>query len=435
MPGADLMYLLFFLVGLITFFLYLPYLRVNFYAGNLPPVFIPSLIETTWKFILNVGSKVEDLSNIKFFNMSRLIIHIGPPKCGSSTIQSFLKQKPFKEKVKFRVVTAKTINSFVKYNANSDRFNDLVKHLNTDLKRYDAVAISHEYLFGHTPFLENLCKLTNADDIKIIGYSRKQSDFIMSAYFQWEFRSKDSFEFYSQVLKRNNIDPIYFTGLEAFIVSVVLSDFNSGLEDPRYRIFNWDFYYNEIRDAIPNSKVLVNCLPGKNYQYDLINDFCNKANLTAKGRKLKRSDKKVNQRFAPSLTESVYNALASGLNVPDGRFHNYFLEDLSIKLGRDKDINNAFIGQLSDYIDSTFAGPNGNLCKIYNIPPEEFEPKRKINKSEILEAIYGELEKRRKNPEEIISYYKKLTGEWAHFCFYSRYGNFFNKIAVLHRYL
>lgn len=367
--------------------------------------------------------------------MSRLIIHVGPPKCGSSTIQSFLKQKPFFEKVKFRKITAKKIDSFTIKKLDSDSFKTMVKHISSDLRRNEAVIISHEYLFGNTEFIENICRLTHAEEIRIIGYARPQSGFLISAYSQWEFRSKDSYDFHSRILKEKNVKSIYFTGLEAYIVSVILSDFNSELKDPRYRIYNWDLYYEKIKKSVPNSILLVDSLPSKTHQYNLIKDFCKKANLTAKHHILNKSKKKVNVKFDIALTESIYNALSQNLKMPNEKFDNYFIEDLSEKLGKDNTDNNVFIEHLSNYIDTAFLESNKRLCKNNNMSLTEFVPKSLISKNEIVDIINIEIEKRRKNPEEIIQYYKRLTGQWAHFCFYSHQKNIFNKIALIYKHM
>jgi hypothetical protein len=367
--------------------------------------------------------------------MRKLIIHIGPPKCGSSTIQTFLKQKPFVEKVKFKTITAKTINSFKEHNTTSESFNKFIKQTKKDLRNYNTVIISHEYLFGHTALIKELCTQTNADDIRIIGYSRKQSKFLISAYAQWEFRSKESFDYYNNILKQNNISPIYFTGLEAFLASVILSDFNSDFSDPRYRLFNWNRYYNEIKEAIPNSKVFAGCLPSQTYSFDLIDDFCKKADLTPKTRKINQSKKKVNIKFDSTLTESVYNALSYGIYSPESKYHNYYMEDLSTKLGRSVKSDDTFIKQLSNYIDYSFTESNKNFCNQYNIPESELRSNKEISKVEIISLINKEIEKRKENPEEIISYYKKMTGEWSNLCLNTQYKTIFRKIAVLYKYI
>lgn len=367
--------------------------------------------------------------------MSVLVIHVGPPKCGSSSIQSFLKKKPFNEKVKFRRITIKIINSFSDSGNGQDKiYKSFIRCLQKDLSRNETVIISHEYLFGQTDVIKDICNLTQADEIKIIGYSRKPSDFLISAYSQWDFRNRESHDFYSNFLK-DTINPVFFTGLESFIASIILSDFKSGLKDSRFKVYDWYFYYNEIKEAIPDSKIFVNCLPARTFKYNIISDFCDKAGLTVKKRKQSHFNQKSNIKFDTTLTESIYNSLPLKLNVPNGRFHNFFLEDLSVKLGRNSMHDNNFVTRLANYIDTVFWESNKKLCNTYGISDKEYEPGEIISKEEIIEIINQEYEIRKKSPEELLQYYKNLSGKWAHFYYYSYYENFFNKVPVLSKHL
>lgn len=351
--------------------------------------------------------------------MSQLIVHVGPPKCGSSSIQNFLGKAPCKERIRYINLGPETIDSFNKRNLNSKRFYNFTKRINNDLKFNDCVILSQEYLFGNTTCIENICNVADTEDIKIIGYSRKQSSFLISAFSQWEFRSINSNEFYSKILIDHKINSCFFTGLEGFLISVILSDFEPLLTDPRYRIYNWNFYYQQIEKSLPNYDVVVNCLPSKSYSYNLIEDFCTQSNITIKKNKQDLSMKRENIKFDSTLTESMYCALTNDMKIPDEHSYNNKLNDLSFKLGMNYYPQTKFLKHLSDYIDTYFFPSNMKFCQRHSIPIKEFEPSQKISKEQVQNLIIKELNRRRKNPEELLIYYKELLGKWGQFSYNS----------------
>src|SRR5690606_3335435 len=142
--------------------------------------------------------------------MKKIILHVGPGKCGSSSIQSFFltNKKPCKEKVSFILMKIRDIN---KLN---------VEQLSEDLIVY------YEYLFQCPLAVKQLCLLCTKLSIEtsIIGYSRRQSDFLISAYAQWMFRSTDVIEEVNKTLLKNSIKPVLFEGLEKTIIAAIIVD-------------------------------------------------------------------------------------------------------------------------------------------------------------------------------------------------------------------
>ena len=348
--------------------------------------------------------------------MSQLIVHVGPPKCGSSSIQNFLEKEPCEENVCYIKISSKKVDSFILSDFKSNQFSEFIERVNHELNN-KKVIISQEYLFGNTTCIEAICNAVNTKDIKLIGYSRRQSSYLISAFSQWEFRSHSSYKFHTAVLNNHSINPLFFTGLEGFLISVILSDFKSSLSDPRYRIYDWNSSYQQLEQSVPDYGVVVNCLPSKSYSYNLIQDFCTQSNLSIKVKKRILSRKKDNIKFDSTLTESIHCALTNDLEIPDEHSYNYKLNSLSKKLGMSNYPQGKFLQHLSDYIDTHFFSSNRTFCRRYSIPIEEFQPSQKISKKQIHNIIFKELIRRQKNPEELLSYYKKLLGKWGQFSY------------------
>ncbi len=349
---------------------------------------------------------------------SKLIIHVGPPKCGSSTIQNFAKQKPFKGKVAYRFIFGPEVDTYNIKDIDSKEFKAFIKSLNKDLRQNDAVILSQEQFFPDAFTVENICKQVDTDNIVIIGYSRRQSGYLISAYNQWEFRSHLSYNYFSEVLVQNNINAVYFNGLETFLLGVIFSNFNPPLKSPRHRLYNWGLYYQKLKEASKPYTLIANCLPSKDYAYNLIEDFCHKTGLEIKKKKLHLLQERNNTQFDPILTESMHNALSFNIDVlPDEHKNNKELHRLSNMFHHNKYKKTAFVQMLANYIDSEFLSSNKDFCVSYNIPLTEFEPEKALTRDEILIYIKDEMEKRKNNAEAIILEQKKLTGEWMKFSY------------------
>src|SRR5690606_1508280 len=244
--------------------------------------------------------------------MKKLVIHVGPGKCGSSSIQSFFKvnKKPCLEKVNFNLMKIKDIDNLNVEELSKDLIEYYTRFLKTNIKKFDVLIISHEYLFQCPLAIKQLCSLGDGLSIEtcIIGYSRRQSDFIISAYAQWIFRSKDVIQEVNEILHSNNINPILFDGLEKTIIAAIIADFKIAKSLFKIDIFNWNASYKNIKTLTLKYKTSVKSgtLPKLHDKVNLIEDFCLKANITLKDSSNEKTGIRDNTKFHPMLVEGIH---------------------------------------------------------------------------------------------------------------------------------
>jgi len=349
--------------------------------------------------------------------MKSLIIHIGPPKCGSSSIQQFFQnnKSPCIQNIRFIKLNMQTINLLSEGNE-SDSINFIHRiHKNIDL--YDCLILSSEALFHNPKAIKYICKFASskASKIIIIGYSRRASKFMVSAYNQWWFRSPGKIKGNENLILEYEIRPLHFLGAERHLIASILSDFTF----PTSPIMDWINSYDIIEKIVSpfNAVISVGTLPTRTSSVNLIQDFCNRANLTLKN-KCETIELKSNPSFNSHLTESVNNAVEMGINMPNPHSENVFFHEFSKIFNTELYTDNEFFFTLKEYIDSYFYESNLALCNKYNLDERYFAVSKKYEKNEILEIIRSE-DHLRDADNTLLKKYRKLSGIMAEACFHS----------------
>lgn len=343
--------------------------------------------------------------------MKTLIIHLGAPKCGSSSIQEFFKtyKRPCTQKLRFVMLNSTTINR-LKSTSKVDN-DDFIILLDKSFEQNDFLILSQEALFLEPLVIRNICDFSSSkvSKIIIIGFCRKSSDFAVSEYNQWAFRDPVRIKESKEMMLKNDLNPIHFLGVERSIISSILNDFSFRLPP----VMDWDCSFNQIERLIVKYKAImrVGILSERDSSETLIQEFCNKADLTLQD-KYKEIDIKSNKKFNSQLTESVINAHEFGFKVPGPHEENNKLHDTSKMIVHTNDLNSTLLTSLKNYIDSYFYESNLNFCNRYGFEKSYFAPSKKISKNEILEMVKKEMEYRISN-NTMINYYKKLSGIMA----------------------
>lgn len=353
--------------------------------------------------------------------MKKLIIHLGPGKCGSSSIQSFFMshKRPCVEKLNFTQLEPVIIDELNQEIVDVETITNFSKFLKKNLRSCKTLILSHEYLFSCPDSIKNICNISEGlvSDITIIGYSRRQSGFVVSLYSQWLFRSPERASEAKAVLEDIGLDPLYFSGLERQLIASISNDFYSARQLSGTSILDWNNSYGGLEKIISPSEATIKCgvLPKKHSSRNLIEDFCDKAGLTMRDRIKNTSNIAENTKFNNDLIESLYNAMELGFEVPGPHDDNEYLSEISKNMNSLKKSDDPFIIKLKEYIDSYYFRSNIEFCERYGLDKDYFETSIVHSKNEILKIIKEEQQKRTSD-NSVADHYKKLSAIMAETC-------------------
>ena len=354
--------------------------------------------------------------------MTKLIIHVGPGKCGSSTIQDFFAQNSDTclQKTSIAIASAVKIHELNDNPLDEKAISYFKNLLDSNLKNKNHFILSQEYLFETPSAIKRICQLAEnlVDDILIIGYCRQQSNFFVSQYSQWLFRSIKRINEVNKYIEHIGLDSMLFSGLERQLIASIFNDFQSARMLNGYSVHNWYESYSILEKTLTsNKRVRIHCslLPGRDSDKTLIQDFCDKANLTLRKDFLNKTELISNSSFSPDLIEAINLAILQGYEMP-GPHSNNLIENLSSKLNTPAKTPSNFILQLKQYIDGYFWQSNQSLCDKYSLDLNYFVKPEVINKSTILNVIKDEGLKREKNKSEIIANNQALCATLTQLC-------------------
>ena len=353
--------------------------------------------------------------------MTRLILHVGPPKCGSTSIQHFFanQKKPCVENTYYKTLAPLEISELNREEPSESILTMLTQLFVDKLTRSDVLILSHEYLFECHYAINNICSLAKdlVTEIFVVGYSRKQSEFLISAYSQWGFRLPYRIKEAAVVFDELELDSVLFSGLEQQLITSIANDFYVA-DYGKYRILDWYNSYKEITQLIHESGAVIKCgvLPSKESDNTLIQDFCEKSGLTLRDEMKAASQQILNTSFNPDVIEAMNNAVAFGLDMPGPHESNDVLELLSNNMVKMTNQLSEFLFNLKSYIDTYFLGLNQQYCREYGLSETYFTPAARFNKREILDLIIQEDQQRTLNNSVVINNYRMLSAKMIELC-------------------
>lgn len=354
--------------------------------------------------------------------MARLILHIGPGKCGSTSIQQFFatQKKPCVQNTRYNLLNPQEILQLNREKPDESILATFAEQLSEKFIGCDALILSHEALFQNPYAVKNICYLAKSlvTKISIIGYSRRQSDFLVSAYSQWLFGSPDRINEITNVLDEFGLDSVLFTGIERQIMASIINDFYSARQLSGYSLLNWHNSYNNISQLVCESGAVIKCgvLPNKESDKPLIQDFCIKSELSLHVKMKDAIQKVYNVSFNQDVIEAVNNAVAFDLEVPGRPEINGVVRLLSSKMKKITPNSSEFMSNLKSYIDTYYWDSNHQLCKQYGLNKTYFSPSESFSKLKILDMIVHEGIQRSTNKSAIIENYRILSAMMVELC-------------------
>lgn len=327
--------------------------------------------------------------------MPRLVVHVGPGKCGSTTIQQFLSTcaSQLDPPVGFVMPGHESIRKMEPMGPVAFGRRYYFEHLKPALKGCETLVLSHEVLFQMPHLLQCICRhaRSDCDEIVVIGYCRRQSAFISSAYSQWLFRAPARVAEVRKTVEDHGYDAQLFSGLERQFVACLLNDFHSARQLSERSILDWNASYSQIEEMVSEAGASTVCsvLPHSTAPHELLNGFCRMAGLAAPKTRCpgRISWKAANPSFHPDLVESINAVLLRGHQVPGPHEMNQLLAQLSKLIDSDPMQTTSLLERLKLYCDGYYLDTNRALCSKYGLDESRFAVERQIEKREMVDWV------------------------------------------------
>jgi hypothetical protein len=340
--------------------------------------------------------------------MARIVIHVGPGKCGSTSIQSELRmrQKEFGASISFLMLTPTLIRNLDKENPDQEHINNFENMISEKLKKIDILIISNEFLFLARNALFMICRISHkfVTNIKILGYSRRQSDFVQSSYYQWQFRITERSKSTCQTLISIGLDPILFSGLERHLIALIEEYDKIRFNQSRALIPNWHNGYKDIETRLSKLdvevEVIAGHIPTSDFNFSLLRDFYNKCGIPVDPDWDIDTKRNANPQFDKNLIEAFATATMLGLIQIDRHLHNDYFQKMSFFAAESRKINdNTFLSDLKSHLDTICLLDNKKFAREFDIPIEYFLPVKNFLKSDVILLCKNESKFRNENPK------------------------------------
>ncbi len=347
--------------------------------------------------------------------MSRFIIHVGPGKCGSTSIQNAFASgnAPTLETTRLHFFAPDEFIDLEEQPVSDTRLSKLDALITQVFEGVDIAILSHEFLF-QTPravgiIAERLRRVS--DDVRVIGYVRSQSSLLISTYSQWLFRAKSRVDEAVSVIQDAGYSPFVFTGLERQFIAAIIDDFHSARQLSGYHLLNlWAGYRRLINAAAP-TPITVGALPKSPSGTPLLTDFCKRSGLSLK--RDAETTHKANPKFQPGLVEVLTEAVARQGAILDPHGGNARIQSLSDNFASVAVPDTKLQAALSGYVDAYFAADNVAMTAHFGLPEDYFIAAQAPDKAAILDVIAVEQARRLANPAVMKSYYLALNSALA----------------------
>lgn len=327
-----------------------------------------------------------------------IVLHLGPEKCGSTSIQSAIATDgPLAD-----VVLAPTLDPYAVIALEQDpvdpsilsAFRALIE-TNLAQLRGRTLVLSHEMSFKSLPILRQLAGLATeySRNVSAVAYLRRQSDFIVSGFGQWHFRCPERLSEAVEVLKANDLDPDVFWAIERHLIASILGGWRLARQPSGHLYLNWAQSIPERAELLNTFGITlsVGALPSKGSHDKLIPDFLQRIGLDPG--LAKDVPPLRNPSFHPDLVESVAAAIVAGHSLPGPHDANDFYASMSKAASKTSE-KPMFFNDLRNFIDTAFHEANRQLAHALSAPELAFTPQTSTSRARILSVIQAEAERR-----------------------------------------
>lgn len=346
-----------------------------------------------------------------------LIVHVGPGKCGSTSIQTELARRGSLFEGRSIELPRPMIRHLDTDESILDAPPQLLESASALLADGEVAVVSHEVLFQRRLALRNIVRFLRpmVDEVIVVGYSRRQSGFIQSAYSQWLFRSPARSAEVRGILQAAALEPSHFTGIEAYFVAAMKTDMVSARQLTDNVIFDWHAGYQEIAGLLAPYDVRVSAgfIPREGYEFSLLGDFyrrCGHASALLPA----TAEKVTNTQYDADLVEAVHLAIRLGLPAPGPHEHNAFFErDVGLPPLSARPAEDELLDLLRDYADTYYWDSNRAFCQEHGLSEDYFKPRRIVSLEDAEDAVAREAARRRADPDLVARRNAAIAGRLA----------------------
>lgn len=332
--------------------------------------------------------------------MTRIVLHAGPEKCGSSSIQAAILEPgvALRDHLTGVLLPPAEVLKLDRDHpdpAVEDRFHAFITQAQA-ARPGKVLVLSHEMMFKMVPALLNLSRIAqaHADEVVVVAHVRRQSDFLVSAFGQWLFRAPARIAESAAVLREHGLDPSLFWGVERHLIAVLLGGWMAGRQLSGHFYLDWSQSVPERVEALAALGVplSVGLLPRPGFERPLIADFLGRIGLPET--LAEAVEQLRNPAFPPALIEGVCAAIEAGHAMPGPHEHNDFFEDMGAVTAGGAKPAEPFLGLLRDRVDTAFAAANATFAGQFDLPPAYFAPDRQVTQTQAEDAIRHEAQAR-----------------------------------------
>ena len=327
--------------------------------------------------------------------LRRIVLHVGPEKCGSTTIQGALGMDPATPGLMADQVRGVLLDPYALVflesdspaeNVVADLHGLIAAHGRDDSDR--LLVLSHEMIFKSLALLAVLTDIAkaHADDVMALAYVRRQSDLLVSGFGQWHFRSPDRLAEASSHLRANGLDADLFRPVERHVMAAILGGWQVGRQPSGHLYFDWSQSLPERVALLAGrgARMSVGVVPQNAGSAALVPDALTR--IGVKPHAGQGADDRRNPAFHPYVIEAVADAITAGFPMPGPHEANGFLRDLSAHEAAPPP-QTGFLDRLKAHVDGCFADGNARVADDHGLPGDWARPAQVIDRAAILKDM------------------------------------------------
>ena len=314
----------------------------------------------------------------------KLVIHIGAQKCASSSLQASLRlyQQSAQGSMEFVFMNPGQLRAVDRSLAAKAAVDWTYLDRVLAATGSDQVVVSHEML-GNRPVLvraiaERSLQNHGFQKVVVVGYTRLQSSYHISAFGQWYFRDRKRLRADRQIFVENDLPWELFSALERSLFALVLAGKDRA----------WWGNYRKLRAQVAaidgDVSVVSNHIPTRQKPYSLLSNFFDLVGFQTSLEDLSSCDVRKNASFDPVLVHALsvhFSSIGQRESCfPGPHEGNRWLFRVCDRLDADSDLTDQmeavfspdFSQRMVEQINRRCAEDNHRYCRRMNVDPAYF---------------------------------------------------------------